>query len=99
MDRMRALVSPEVWAFLADRNAQIAIGATFLVLVLGCCRIFARAGRHAALGLLMLVPGLNLAMFLYLAFGPWPTQQELRVLRRAQRASLRAERAVRRIAA
>ena len=99
MNFLTDAVSPEALAFLGDRTVQITLGTTFLVLVLGCCRIFARTGRHPALGLFMLVPGVNLLLFLFLAFGPWPAGRELRVLRRAHRASQRAEKRVQKMAA
>lgn len=99
MDYLRTHLPPEVLALLTDRNWQIGLGTAALVLVLGCCRIFARTGRHPALGLLMIVPGVNLLMFLFLAFGPWPAGTELRALRRVQRAAQRAERKIDNLAA
>ena len=75
-------------------QVQIAAGAALLAFALAWCRIFAKAGFHAALGLLMLVPGLNLPVFLVLAFGAWPHQRELRALRRVQAASRDADRAL-----
>ena len=44
-------------------------------------KIFARTGRPAWMGLLMLIPLVNLALFLYLAFSEWPIEQELRARR------------------
>ena len=98
-EELNAFLSPEVLAFLQNTNVQIALGVTALVLVLGSCRIFARTGRHAGLGLLMFVPGVNLLAFLMLAFGRWPAERELRVLRKAQTASVKAEKKVQRMAA
>ncbi|MHC4666094.1 MAG: hypothetical protein ACYS9T_09095 [Planctomycetota bacterium] len=48
------------------------------------CRIFGKAGYPWALGLLMLVPIANIVMPLVLAFGDWPIQKELRLLRQQQ---------------
>jgi carbon starvation protein CstA len=48
------------------------------------CRIFAKAGYPWALGLLMLVPIANIVMPFVLAFGDWPVQKELRLLRQQQ---------------
>jgi len=45
-------------------------------------KIFAKAGHRGALGLLMLVPGVNLIMLCLLAFGEWPIQRELDHTRR-----------------
>jgi hypothetical protein len=40
-------------------------------------RIFAKAGHRGALGLLMLVPFVNLVMLCVLAFGKWPIQRQM----------------------
>jgi hypothetical protein len=45
------------------------------------CKIFAKAGYHWALGLLLLLPVVSLVALLYLAFADWPVQRELRQLR------------------
>jgi uncharacterized membrane protein len=45
------------------------------------CRIFAKAGYCWALGLLMLVPIVNIIMLCVLAMGDWPVLRELRQLR------------------
>ena len=98
-EQLKAYLSPEALAYVQDSNVQIAAAATALVFLLGSCRIFARTGRHAGLGILMFVPGVNLLMYLFLAFGRWPAERELRVLRKSQHASLKAERQVQKIAA
>jgi hypothetical protein len=49
--------------------------------VLIFCKIFSRAGYSWALGLLMLVPIANIIMLFVLAFGDWPIQRELRLLK------------------
>ena len=46
-----------------------------------CCRIFSKAGYSWALGLLMLVPIVNILMIFVLAFGDWPVRRELRQLK------------------
>jgi uncharacterized membrane protein YhaH (DUF805 family) len=62
----------------------------FIVLVvlavklLICCRIFANAGYSWALGLLMLIPIVNIIMAFYLAFADWPVNKELRELKKKQ---------------
>ena len=56
----------------------------FLVVVIKamiCCKIFAKAGYCWALGLLMLVPIADIIMAFVLAFGDWPIQREVRLLR------------------
>ncbi len=62
----------------------------FMVLIVGIikalifCKIFSKAGYCWALGLLMLVPIANIIMPFVLAFGDWPIQKELRVLKQQQ---------------
>jgi ABC-type transport system involved in cytochrome bd biosynthesis fused ATPase/permease subunit len=45
------------------------------------CMIFAKAGYHWAMGLLMIVPIANIIMPFVLAFGKWPIKKELEQLR------------------
>ena len=47
-------------------------------------KIFSKAGWPGALGLLMLVPFVNLIMCFYVAFATWPIQRELEALKRSQ---------------
>jgi hypothetical protein len=56
--------------------------ALALLYVIASCRIFSRAGYSALLGTLMLVPGLNVLLLLWLGFASWPTMSELGRLRR-----------------
>jgi uncharacterized membrane protein YhaH (DUF805 family) len=64
-----------------------ALLAAFIVLVivaiklLICCKIFSKAGYSWALGLLMLIPIVNIIMAFFLAFANWPVQKELRRLK------------------
>jgi glucan phosphoethanolaminetransferase (alkaline phosphatase superfamily) len=44
-------------------------------------KIFAKAGYPGALGLLALLPLVNLIMFFFLAFSDWPVLKELKTLR------------------
>lgn len=55
--------------------------AAVVVKALICCRIFSKAGYCWALGLLMLVPIADIIMAFVLAFGTWPIQKELRLLK------------------
>ena len=45
------------------------------------CKIFAKAGYCWALGLLMMVPIVNIIMLCVLAMGDWPVLRELRQLK------------------
>lgn len=68
----------------------IAFLIAFIVLVivaiklLICCKIFSNAGYSWALGLLILIPIVNIIMAFYLAFADWPVNKELRLLRQKQ---------------
>jgi uncharacterized membrane protein YbhN (UPF0104 family) len=68
----------------------IAFAIAFIVLVvlavklLICCKIFSNAGYSWALGLLMLIPIVNIIMAFYLAFADWPVNKELRLLKKKQ---------------
>jgi hypothetical protein len=55
-----------------------------IVQILIFCKIFSKAGYCWALGLLMLVPIANIIMPFVLAFGDWPIQKELRLLKQQQ---------------
>lgn len=58
----------------------IALGSLILT-VLIWWKIFSKAGYSGVMGLLMLVPVVNLIMLLVLAFGRWPIHEELEHLR------------------
>ena len=49
-----------------------------------CCKIFAKAGYCWALSLLMLVPIADIIMAFVLAFGDWPINKELRLLKKSR---------------
>lgn len=55
-----------------------------LIKILIFCKIFSKTGYCWALGLLMLVPIANIIMLFVLAFGDWPIQKELRLLKKQQ---------------
>ncbi len=55
-----------------------------VIKVLIFCKIFSKAGYCWALGLLMLVPIANIIMPFVLAFGDWPIQKEMRLLKQQQ---------------
>ena len=71
----------------------IAFSVAFFVLVilavklLICCKIFSNAGYSWALGLLMLIPIVNIIMAFFLAFADWPVNKELRLLKQKQNAA------------
>jgi len=50
---------------------------TLVVLAIAFHRLFQKTGLNGALGLLMLVPVVNLGVALYLAFAEWPVIAEL----------------------
>jgi len=56
----------------------LVIGLASLILgIVIWWKIFAKAGYSGALGLLMLLPVVNVIMLLVLAFGQWPIHREL----------------------
>ena len=50
---------------------------TLIILAIAFYRLYEKAGFSGALGLLMLVPVVNLGVALYLAFAEWPVLAEL----------------------
>jgi ABC-type transport system involved in cytochrome bd biosynthesis fused ATPase/permease subunit len=91
MQTLNQWLSPQAVETLTSTTFLSVAGALVLLYVLSWCRIFARAGHHAALGLLMILPVVNFFMLLILAFASWPRERELRALRRVQRASRHAD--------
>jgi uncharacterized RDD family membrane protein YckC len=47
----------------------------FPVVIAAWWRIFSKAGHPGPLGLAMLIPGVNLAVFLWFAFSTWPIEK------------------------
>jgi len=82
----------EALAYFQSVPGFIILAITLLVFCLGWCRLFAKAGFHGATGVLMLVPGLNVLLFLWLALAPWPTRRKLRDFERMQRLVHRTDR-------
>lgn len=61
------------------------MGPLGVVLLLGLAgaafwKVFSKAGYHGAMGLLMLVPFVNLLTFVYFVFAEWPIQRQWRAL-------------------
>ena len=50
------------------------------------CKIFSKTGFSWALGLLMLVPIVNIVMLFVLAFAQWPIERELHLFRQQRQA-------------
>jgi hypothetical protein len=69
-----------VFAFLVAFVVLVAVAIKLLI----CCKIFSKAGYSWALGLLMLIPIVNIIMAFFLAFADWPVQKELRRLKQQQ---------------
>lgn len=96
---LRDALPPEIVELLTGSTALVVAAASLLTITFASCRIVAKAGYHAALGLLVLVPVANVLLFLCLAFGRWPVEHELRSLRSVERAVRRADqRHLRRVA-
>ena len=73
-----------VFAIIIAFFVVFVVLAIVAVKLLICCRIFAKAGYCWALGLLMLIPIINVIMAFFLAFADWPVQKELRLLKQKQ---------------
>jgi len=69
-----------VFAFLVAFIVLVIVAIKLLI----CCKIFSKAGYSWALGLLMLIPIVNIIMAFFLAFADWPVQKELRRLKQQQ---------------
>jgi uncharacterized membrane protein YhaH (DUF805 family) len=74
---------PLVWFVFALLVAFIVLVIVAIMLLI-CCKIFSKAGYSWALGLLMLIPIVNIIMAFFLAFANWPVQKELRRLKQQQ---------------
>lgn len=48
----------------------------FPIFIAAWWRIFAKAGHPGALGLLMLIPGVSIFVFLWFAFSTWPIERK-----------------------
>jgi uncharacterized membrane protein YhaH (DUF805 family) len=69
-----------VLAFLVAFVVMVILAIKLLI----CCKIFSKAGYSWALGLLMLIPIVNIIMAFFLAFADWPVRRELRSLNQKQ---------------
>ena len=75
---------PDAYPIFIGILIAFAILMSLIVLIIKIliyCKIFSKAGYCWALGLLMLVPIANIIMPFVLAFGDWPIQRELRLLK------------------
>jgi hypothetical protein len=52
--------------------------AVAVLMVVAQWKVFSKAGFNGALGLLMLVPCVNMIVWLWFAFTEWPIEQQLR---------------------
>jgi uncharacterized membrane protein YhaH (DUF805 family) len=78
---------PEVGPVVAIVLALLVVFVVLVVVaikLLICCKIFSKAGYSWALGLLILIPIVNIIMAFFLAFADWPVQKELRRLKQQQ---------------
>ena len=65
--------------------AVFVVAGFFILMGLLWWRIFAKAGYGGWMGLLAVIPGVNLLMLTILAFTEWPILAELRQSREQQR--------------
>ncbi len=67
-------------ALMTSGISLIILAAIVLVFLIAWWRIWAKAGYSGALGLLMIIPFVNLIMILVLAFSEWPVQSRLKAI-------------------
>jgi hypothetical protein len=60
---------------------ELAVVLVLILIAWPFCRIFRRAGFSAWLGLLCVIPLVNIVAVCYLAFAEWPVAAELRALK------------------
>lgn len=76
--------APAVFGFCFIGVIVLISLAINIIYVIAFCKIFAKAGYHWALGLLMLIPIANIVMPLILGFGQWPIYRELDAYRQGR---------------
>jgi len=59
----------------------------FVLFILPYCKIFAKAGFSRWLGLLMVIPIVNIGLLFFFAFTKWPIHNELENLKRSSKES------------
>jgi hypothetical protein len=62
-------------------SAELVIIVVAVLCVWAYWRIFTKAGYPGAMGILMVIPLLNVIMLFFLAFSEWPVLKELKALR------------------
>jgi len=72
---LNSLVGGSLTTFL------IGIGVSLLITIIIWWVIFAKAGYPGAMSILMIIPLVNLIVFLIFLFGEWPVRKELTALR------------------
>jgi hypothetical protein len=98
LDRLHGflhLLLDPLLALLASMGLGFMELATILILLLvvtGACwiNIFAKAGFRSSMGYLMLIPAVNIFVFMRFAFGKWPIEQQLERQHTASVATKRA---------
>ena len=79
------LLREQLADFLLSPGGLATVALALLVYGFAICRIFAKAGFWAPLGLFLSVPPLILLLPLFLAFAPWPVRGQLRRFRRLEK--------------
>ena len=90
-DSMMATIKETIKAGMHDPLWQGVAGIVAALFVLAALRVCSKAGYHPLSGLLLLVPGVNLFIFLFMAFSRWPIEREVRELRGVQSKARRVD--------
>ncbi|MCZ6598825.1 MAG: hypothetical protein O7B99_14400 [Planctomycetota bacterium] len=91
METVSDPVSVDSWIEFAGTAFFIISALSVLLFTFAFCRIYSKAGYHGAMGVLMLVPVVNVVMLFQLAFSRWPIERELKNLKKVQRAAHKAD--------
>ena len=91
METVSDPASVDSWIEFAGTTFFIISALSVLFFTLVFCRIYSKAGYPAAMGALMLVPGINVIMLLQLAFSRWPIEREVKNLKQVQKAAHKAD--------
>ena len=70
--------------FVPEHVVQLTAGVALVTFLLVSWRILSKTGYHGSLGILMLVPGANVALLMVLAFTRWPIERELKARRKGR---------------
>ena len=81
----------DILEFLPALVILVGIAVLCVVVIIAWCKLAGRLGYDPMMGILMLIPVVNLVVFLYWAFKESPNEKRIRILK-SQRSGSLAER-------